>query len=594
MRAVLELENLGYVIALGVNGTIILKHYSPSAVPADQKAYWLEELKLHKAEAIAYLRRKAPVVAIDLETTGLDPVTNSIELVSYADKQGSEVFNSPEHLKEVLADPEVIKVFHNAAFDVRWLNHYGYAVNSYEDTMLMAQVMTNNGEHSLKALANQHLRVELDKTLQKPENRNRSLFAEEEQAAFKEYAKKDAEVTLKLFYILKKELAKTGLEQVYERELAALPAVIRLCRDGIAFDRQAWQADLAQYTQHRDSLEKEIKAELQTGINLASPKQLLDCLRNRGLPVQSTNDESLAVFESEMPVLSKLRKWRELNKLCTSFGRELLSSVNNTGRIHASWKLIGTVTGRMTCRDPNLQQVPHVLRKYFRAPKGRVLVIADYSQIELRVAAELAQDGVMLKAFKKGEDLHAKTAKMILKKQDVTKEERQVAKTANFGLIYGMTGKGLQVRVKTLYGLDLPEQEAEAFRQGFFKLYPGIRQWQETQIETGEVRTKGGRVWWDLPKPPDYGWRNRLNYPVQGTAAEGLKEALVLLIKKLSAEWKLVAVVHDEVVLEVPEAKAEEAEGLLQDCMVSGMRRLLTLVPVVVAVAVSETWLKEE
>jgi DNA polymerase I-like protein with 3'-5' exonuclease and polymerase domains len=303
----------------------------------------------------------------------------------------------------------------------------------------------------------------------------------------------------------------------------------------------------------------------------------------------------LALFEADFPVLSRIRKWRELHKLATGYGEERLKRVSPDRRIHASWRLIGATTGRMSCSGPNLQQVPHVLRPYFRAPAGRALVIADYSQIELRVAAELAGCQPMIEAFKAGEDLHRKTAGMILGKpgDQVSKAERQIAKAANFGLIYGMTSQGLRARVKTLYGMDLSEDDANRFREGFFRMYPQMRTWQNRQKRAREIRTTGGRVWRNLPEPPSYGWRNRLNYPVQGGAAEGLKESLALIMQDLPAEWLLVAVVHDEVVLEVPEHDGDAVRDFLRQRMIDGMARLVRGVPVEVDVSISQAWLKE-
>jgi len=527
-------------------------------------------------------------LAVDLETTGLDPRANDIRLVSVAANNTSYVLDSPANIKNLLADPKVPKVFHNAAFDVHWLTTKGYPTNNYHDSMLMSQILdNNNGEHSLQALALAKLGIELDKSLQSPENWRGMLFD-----THREYAKKDAEVTLKLSSILIEEIRQNGLEDVYRREQAALPAIIRLQQDGFAFNAAGWREDLQGHIEEKERLEAEIKKELSTDINLASPKQLLDCLQNRGLKIKSTNDEALAYFERELPVLAKLRLWREQNKLVTSYGEELLKSVRPDGRIYAWWRLIGATTGRMSCKEPNLQQVPHVLRKYFIAPPGRVLVIADYSQIELRVAAELSQDKIMIDSLKKGEDLHTKTARLILKKEEVSKEERQIAKAANFGLIYGMTPRGLQAQVKTAYGIDLSDSDAEAFRNGFFKLYPGIRKWHDRQLKEPEVKTVGGRRWRDLPKPLEPGWRNRLNYPVQGTAAEGLKEALTMLVRALPEQWKLAAVVHDEIVLDVPEVEVEDARKTLVWRMTAGMEKVARTVPVVVECTTSKNWLK--
>jgi P4 family phage/plasmid primase-like protien len=534
-----------------------------------------------------------PVVAVDIETTGLDPFKDDIKLVSYVGNGLKEAYESPEPLKEVLADQTILKVFHNAAFDVYFLNVKGYIVNNYACTMVMAQVLDNNaGSHKLVDLAKAYLNIELDKSLQ--HGKNWKGFITDDH---KEYALKDADVTYQLYEILNQEITAQGLTEVLEREKDALPAIIRLQLDGFSFDTDSYRSDLTNYQQQKDALEQEIKEELMTDINLASPKQLLDCLRTRGLTdLRDTNDETLAACEDVLPELQptikKLRQWRELHKLTTSYGEQLLEKVNGDGRIHASFRLIGAVTGRMSCNEPNLQQVPPEVREYFKAPAGKKLVIADFSQLELRIAAQLSSDATMLKVLQEGGDLHTKTAQLLLHKSAVTKEDRRLAKGVNFGLTYGMSSWGLQRTLKASYGITITENDAEQFRNNFLASYSGIRRWHEQQVSYAQVRTLGGRIWDNLPAAGKRGWRNRLNYPVQGSGAEGLKESLILLIKELPMKWKLVNVIHDEIVLEVPEEDVTEASELLKMCMVEGMKRLVRNVPIEVEVSANERWIK--
>jgi DNA polymerase-1 len=382
--------------------------------------------------------------------------------------------------------------------------------------MVMSQIVDNSsGSHKLVDLAKAYLNIELDKSLQHGKNWKEFITD-----AHKEYALKDADATYQLYEILHQEITSRGLIEVLERETAALPALILLQLDGFAFDALAYSSDLTNYQWQKEKLEQEIKAELMTDVNLASPQQLLDCLRTRGLTdLRDTNDESLAACEDAIPELQptikKLRKWRELHKLTTSYGQQFLNAINADGRIHTSFRLIGTVTGRMSCNDPNLQQVPPEVRKYFRAPEGKKLVIADYSQIELRIAAELSKDATMLKVLQEGGDLHTKTAQLLLHKSVITKEDRQLAKGINFGLTYGMSCWGLQRTLKASYGIAITERDAERFRDNFLASYSGIRSWHEQQVSYKQVQTLGGRVWDNLPAAGRKGWRNRLNYPVQ-------------------------------------------------------------------------------
>lgn len=531
------------------------------------------------------------IAAVDLETSGLDPYNEDIRLVSFVSDDLQQVLSNPEPVKHILADPSVLKVFHNAAFDVHFLAVKGYEVKNYACTMVMAQVLdNNNGSHKLKDVVKQYLGKDIDKTYQDPR-----FWQDDITDEHKAYAINDALVTYELYHVLEQRIAKQNLEGVCRREMQALPAVIRLQTDGFHFDSSSWGSDLAEMLHAKEVLERELKALLVSDINLASPKQLLQCLKNRGYAnLKDTSDDTLALIEDTIPELQpaikKLRGWRELHKLTTTYGQSLLDAVDANGRIHPYFRLIGTVTGRMSCNNPNIQQVPSALKKYFRAPKGRKLVIADYSQIELRIAAEESRDKVMTEAFRSGDDLHLKTGQLILRKTSISKDERQLSKGINFGLIYGMSAFGLRRTLKTNYGIDISKAESEQFRNRFLESYPGIRRWHEQQVSRNRISSRGGRIWKDLPLPTKSGWRHRLNYPVQATGAEGLKEALALLIDSLPDEWKLVNVIHDEFVLEVPENEADRAAILVRKCMVDGMKRLLENMPVDATVTIADSW----
>ncbi|MDQ7822047.1 MAG: DNA polymerase [Candidatus Eremiobacteraeota bacterium] len=527
------------------------------------------------------------VLAVDLETTGLDPRVHHLRLVSFAGDQGAGVHETPEPLRDVLANPAITKVFHNAPFDVPWLLHHGYQVNTYEDTMLMEQVLCNGerrpkGGYGLQALVKKYFDLDIDKSLQGANNWDGFLFPEHYT-----YAQKDSEVTLLLYRHLRELLAAKGYQAVYSREARALPAIIRLQRDGMPFDAPAWREDLAGHRRKLMALDAEIKEVLPCG-NLASPAQLLSALNGMGLHLEDTSDESLALSETLHPVLPLIRSWRAAQKLCTGFGEKLLEKVRD-GRIYSSWRLIGATTGRMSCSGPNLQQVPRDLRRFFNAAPGHKLVVADYSQIELRIAAEVAGEQNMLEAFRKGEDLHRLTAQMITGRRDVTKEARQIAKACNFGLLYGMSAEGFRNYAEIDYGVQLTPEEAEDFKRRFFEAYPGLRSWHQKQSRSRVITTLGGRSWDEttLSSP-----LNKFNYPVQGTAAEGLKEALGLLVAGLPEEWKLCGVIHDEVVLETPEHDAERAVALLEKAMVEGMSTLVKEVPIVAEATVKDTWEK--
>lgn len=586
MNSLKEVVKAGFIPVVNEGKVISFKKYAE--VKASREILRALYGKLQAdIKTLDILYRKAQSTgstAVDIETTGLNPRTDKIRLIGYAGEEAG-CHESPESLKDALADPTVVKVFHNAPFDVTFLQFKGSPVMNYVDTMLMAQVLTNNrGRYKLSDLCKQYLDIELDKTLQKADNWQGALTPQH-----RAYCQKDCETTLALYRILKEELKEKKLIGVYLRELRALPAIIRMQMDGMPFDAAEWKQELNSVKTQRDDVFNDFAQSEKSLINLGAPKQVKDFFWNRyAVELESADDETLAALEEQYSCIAMIREWRRLNKLLSSFGDELIKKTVN-GRLYPSWRLIGATTGRMSCKEPNLQQVPHILRKYFKASPGHCLVIADYSQIELRIVAELAQEKIMLEAYRHGGDLHKLTAQMVTGKSTITKDERQVAKACNFGLIYGMGSEGLRTYAKTSYGVNMTETEAKTFRDAFFHRYAGIKTWQEGQQRASEIRTMGGRIWRDIS---DKQYRNRFNYPVQGTGAEGLKESMGILAYSLPDEWKLCAVVHDEIVIEVPEADAEQARVYLIACMKGGMERLLKVVPVEVDCKINDKWEK--
>lgn len=542
------------------------------------------------------------VVAIDVETTGIHPQKHTMRLVAVAD--GTNVTSSEEctPIEGLLANPAIIKVFHNAAFDVPFFEAQGLTVVNYEDTMLMAQVLSNNeGDHDLASVAATYFNTTLDKSLQHPRHWHGDLTPQH-----RTYNRGDAAITRQLYVVLKQKLHDKGLDAVYQRELAALPVMIRLRKDGIVLDAAAWKADLAKHVTDRDELADRITAALTTppDFNLNSPKhQLLPLLQRRGMPLRDTKERTLAQHSGRYPILREIIAYRRLNKLVTSYEKTYLSKVCPDGRIHASFRAIGTETGRMSCSSPNIQQVHGVLKPYFKAAAGYKYVIADYSQAQLRIIAEVSRDPAMVAAYQRGDDLHTNTAQALLNKEQVTNEDRQLAKGVNFGLAFGLTAVGLRADLKKKYDIDITETRAIQIRNRFFATYKGLAEWQNRQIKAEKISSPGGRVWEALPKPQTRrgsaaarrkDWTTRLNYPIQAAEAEGLKEALALLLRELVThlKWRLVNIIHDSIMLEVPEMDAEVAEQILRDCMIKGMEHFVKVVPVEVDKMVSERWEK--
>jgi DNA polymerase I len=335
--------------------------------------------------------------------------------------------------------------------------------------------------------------------------------------------------------------------------------------------------------------------------NFNSPKQVKQALSMLGLSVENTRDETLARLDHDFVRL--LREYKEKNGIATRHGEKWLSSKDGTkrvkeGRMYPSWKQIGAATGRMACAEPNLQAIPHDSGHHscVKAPEGRVLTSADYSQIELRLAAKLWGEPVMLETFREGGDVHEATARSITGKEEVTKEERKLAKAVNFGLIFGQGARGFKDYAKNNYGVEMTLEQAKRYRTRFFETYKGIARWHSSvsrKINLGEfdTRTLAGRRRQDVRS-----YTEHLNAPVQGTAADGMKMALALLWERreeLPGAVPILAV-HGEIVVECNEEDAEKVAAWLEKAMKDGMDAVVNAaeprVPIKVDVTPLQTW----
>lgn len=313
-----------------------------------------------------------------------------------------------------------------------------------------------------------------------------------------------------------------------------------------------------------------------------------------------TRDETLALHAKEHRFIATLREYRKAAKLANTYGVGWLENgYHESGRIYASWRQLRAATGRMACDHPNLQNIPRSgpLRSYIRAPEERVFVVADYSQIELRIAAKISGDTEMLSAYAEGRDLHTLTALNLIGREEVTKDDRKLAKAVNFGLLYGMGATGLRSYALKSYGVKMSPEEARLYRRRFFKTYPGLKSWHDNERRTWqrggtETRTVTGRRRMDIQKLTD-----RLNAPVQGTAADGLKLALALLWERRGECPGAVPVLvcHDEVVVECSAEQAADAKARLEKAMIEGIDTVLNgadegHVPVEVEARVAISW----
>ena len=424
------------------------------------------------------------------------------------------------------------------------------------------------------------------------------------------YAATDAAVLLPLRDVLHGELERTGLGDVATLEWDCLPAIVEMELSGISID-QVHLTTLCQQldvetTQGADALTALLHtpqaaaqavlfpAPAET-INLDSPVQVLHALQALGVPVESTSKWALAPLAEAFPVVNTLLAYRTARKALT-IASALPDHIHPvTGRIHATYWQLGAATGRFACSAPNLQQMPRTaaFRRCVVARPGSRLVIADYSQIELRVMAELSRDPRMLAAYQAGEDLHILTASLLLDKpmDQVTKEARQAAKAVNFGLIYAMGAEGLRSYAQQSYGVTLTSDEARTFHQRFFAAYAGVAQWQQRIREAMPVmasRTLSGRrrQWAEPPRIAAL-----YNTPVQGGAADIIKRALGVLPQALDGTGAMiVGTVHDEILVEAPAAQAPEVAHRLKTTMEQAGQAYLQRVPVVADVQIATSW----
>jgi DNA polymerase I-like protein with 3'-5' exonuclease and polymerase domains len=554
-------------------------------------------------EAVAAALDDTGLVGLDTETTGLDPHRDRVRLLSLnLDTTDGGRFSylvdcsalDPAPLWDRLAEKELVA--HNALFDLAFLARLGFIpAGPVHDPMLLSRLLHAgiNVRHRLADCAQREMGQSLDKAQQRSDWSG-TLTAE--QLA---YAARDADVLVPLYRSLTAKIHAAGLDRVATIERCALPAFLLLACSGVAFDRQAWDA----LATEADRAVKDLAGRLdeaapprpdrlpgQAGWSWDSPAQVKQAFAAAGLALESTDDEALAGLDHPMAEL--LRAYRAARRRVTGYGPDW-GDYPSGGRIYADWNQLGSVAGRTSCSVPNLQQVPRDprYRRCFVAPPGRVLVKADYSQLQLRIAAKIAGDEAMLAAYARGEDLHTLTARQLTGKADVSKADRQLAKAVNFGLLFGLGAKGLRGYAKGNYGLDLTEEEAARYRGAFFSAYPGLGRWHRKagNSTASECRTLAGRRRLLDAETP---YTHRLNTPVQGTEADGAKLAMALLWERRHEVPGAFPVLfgHDEIVVECDEGQADQVRDWLRRAMLDGMAPLIEPVPVEVEVTVARTW----
>lgn len=575
--------------------------------------------------ALAAELRAAGRFAFDTETDSLDPMRATLIGLSFATAPGSAVYVPTPHpcgrgvdpavlrrlLGPVFADPAVAKVGHNLKFDLRVAGRAGLELRGADfDTMLAAQLLEPDLECGLKELARRELGLTMtDYHALTARGKRRLSLRQLSISAVAAYAGADAEVTLRLYERFAPRVSAEGLQRVLELEMALLPVIAQMEDAGVRIDvpylRRLEEMMTAQVTR----VAEEVYELAGARFNLNSPPQLAEILYNRlGLPVlketktgRSTDESVLRALSARHPLPAKLLEYRELQKLVSTYVTALAASVNpETGRVHPHFRQLGAVSGRFSCTEPNLQNLPkdgeNTIRRAFVAEPGKRLLSADYSQIELRILAHITGDPTLRRTFQEGEDVHRRTAAEIfgVAPEVVTPEQRRVAKTVVFGIAYGQSAVGLANQ------LQIPVEQAQVYIDQYFARYPGVRQYTRETValaaRQGSVTTLLGRrrpmphLKSSEPRARAAAERQAVNHPIQGLAADIVKLAMCRLAPKLAPfDARLLLQVHDELVLEVAADQVEAVREVVVRTMEEPPLEGFT-VPLLVETKVGEAW----
>ncbi|KMO29190.1 DNA polymerase I [Methylobacterium variabile] len=623
--------------------TLVAARAAEAVKPFDTAAYetitTVESLEAWIAEAV-----EAGVVAVDTETTALDASKADLVGVSLATapgraayiplshRGGEDLFGGgllpgqlswevvKERLKPLLENPAVLKVGQNIKYDWLVLARHGIEVRPFDDTMLISYVLdAGKGSHGMDELARRHLGHQ-PITFADVAGTGRQKVTFDRVALDKAtaYAAEDADVTLRLWRLMKPRLAAERRASVYETlERPLVPVLARMEREGIKVDRQMLSRLSGDFAQSLARLEDEIQEMAGEKFSVSSPKQIGDILFGKmGLPgakktpsgqwaTPATLLEELAGQGHDLP--RRILEWRQLSKLKSTYTDSLQEHADQgTDRVHTSFALAATTTGRLSSSDPNLQNIPirteegRRIRQAFVADAGHKLISADYSQIELRLLAHIADIPQLRQAFEDGIDIHAATASAMfgVPLDQMTPDLRRRAKTINFGIIYGISAFGLADR------LGIPQSEASAFIKQYFERFPGIRAYiddtKKICRDKGYVTTLFGRVCHypqirsNNPQERASVERQAINAPIQGTAADIIRRAMARMEGALSEAGlatRMLLQVHDELVFEAPDDEVERALPIIARVMEEAPHPAVTLrVPLAVEAKAATNW----
>lgn len=544
------------------------------------------------------------IFSLDTETTGTDPIT--AELVgmsfSYAENQAvyipvpkyrKETQKIVNLLKPVFENEHAVKVGQNIKYDMLVLSNYGVQIKGkLFDTMIAHYVLQPELRHNMDYLAEIYLKyqtIHIDELIG-PKGKGQKNMRDLSPTEVYKYACEDADVTLKLKALLEKEMQESGVTELFEQiEMPLVPVLAYMERNGVRIDTEALKESSRHFTARMQQIETEVHQLAGVEFNIASPKQVGEVLFDRLKIVEKpkktktgqyiTSEEVLESLKGKHEIVGKILEHRGLKKLLGTYIDALPQLINPaTGHIHTSFNQTVTATGRLSSSNPNLQNIPirnedgKEIRKAFIPDDGCEFFSADYSQIELRIMAHLSGDPHMIEAFQKEQDIHAATAAKIYKEElsEVTREQRSKAKTANFGIIYGISVFGLAER------LNVDRKEAKELIDGYFSNYPDVKRYMDESIqvarEKGYIETIFNRKRY-LPDINSrnavvrgYAERNAINAPIQGSAADIIKVAMVRIYKRFMEEGirsKMILQVHDELNFSVLPEEKEKVQQIV-------------------------------
>ena len=560
-----------------------------------------------KRQRFLQIIKTKEIFSLDTETTSTDPISAELVGMSFSFTKNQAFYipvpsNQEEttrivnEFKEVLENKETLKVGQNIKYDMLVLSRYGVNVQGpMFDTMIAHYVLQPELRHNMDYLAEIYLHYETIhiEELIGSKGKNQGNMRDLQPEAIYKYACEDADITLQLKEVLEKELKENGAEKLfYEIEMPLVPVLAYMEKNGVRVDTEALKETSRHFTARMKQIEEEVHQLAGGEFNISSPKQVGEVLFDKLKIVAKakktktgqyvTSEEVLESLRSKHPIVEKILDYRGLKKLLSTYIDALPLLINpETGKIHTSFNQTVTATGRLSSSNPNLQNIPirnedgKEIRKAFIPEEGCEFFSADYSQIELRIMAHLSGDTNMIEAFREGDDIHAATAAKVYKisLEEVTREQRSKAKTANFGIIYGISVFGLAER------MNVPRSEAKELIEGYFQTYPQIKEFMDKSIEkareNGYIETVFGRKRF-LPDITShnavvrgYAERNAINAPIQGSAADIIKVAMVNIYRRFLEEnlrSKMILQVHDELNFSVyPEEKEKVQQIVIEE-----------------------------